>query len=124
LIEDGNVTFRAAIALAQNLPHRPKPRAGLRTQTALGTHYDDEAFKQILTAAIKVLDIPIVSHLTGTWKKTGDDVDRAVVDAWLDADHPGEAIAVAHNIENQQERVKILLHVAQTLLDRGGAPIF
>jgi len=53
LVENGNVTFRAAVALAQDLPQRPKPQAGLPRQSGLGEHYKDEAFKQILTAAIK-----------------------------------------------------------------------
>lgn len=124
LVENGNVTFRAAVALAQDLPQRPKRQAGLPRHSGLGEHYKDEAFKQILTAAIKEGDIPVVNDLTRIWNKTGDDADGAVVEAWLDADRPGEAIAVARKIENPQARVKTLLQVARTLLDRSGAPVF
>ena len=124
LNESGNMTLHVAIAIAQDLPQRTKLRAGVARQTGLGVHYKDEAFKQILTAAIKERDIAVVNDLTDVWRKAGDDPDGAVVDAWLDADRPDEAIAVARKIENPQVRVKTLLQVARTLLDRAGAPIF
>jgi tetratricopeptide (TPR) repeat protein len=124
LIEDGTVTFRAAIGLAQSLPQRPKPQPGLPRRTVLGTHYKDEGFKQILTAAIAQRDRPVVNEVIGAWNKTGDDADGAAVEGWLDADVPDEAIAMAHKIENAQARVSALLEIARTLLDRAGAPIF
>jgi hypothetical protein len=124
LIEDGNVTFRTAIVLAQNLPQRPKPQPGLPRRTVLGTHYKDEGFKQILTAAIAQRDMPVINEVIGAWNKTGDDADGAAVEGWLDADLPTDAIAAAHKMENSQARVRALLEIARTLLDRAGAPVF
>ncbi len=125
LIVDGNATFHTAIVLAQDLPQRPKPQPGQPRQTGPGAHYKDEAFKQVSHGRDQPAGYPgRLAKSLGIWNKTGDDVDGAVVGAWLDADRPDEAIAAARKIENPQPRVQALLQVARTLLDRAGAPIF
>lgn len=122
LIEESNSTFHRAIALAEQFPQRPK-QLGLARQPASATHYKDEAFEQILNAAIKHRDISVANDVTEIWRKAGDDVDGAVVEAWLDADNPEQAISAVRKIATSQARVKALLRIARTLLDRAGAPI-
>ena len=109
---DSSLTLRAAMALAQDLPQRPKPQSGSPRQVELGIHYKDEAFKQILTAAIKERDIPVVNDVIQIWNKSGDEAEGAAVEAWLDVERYEEAIAVSRKIDNPQAKVRALLQIA------------
>jgi len=131
-MEDSSATFHAAIALAQDLPQRPKPLGVTNfTQTGIrynlqpaGVHYKDEGFEKILRAAIRAQDIDVARDLTAIWRETDGHADVAVVNAWLAADHPQEAVASARMVKSPQLKVGALLNLAQTLLDDAGAPSF
>jgi hypothetical protein len=124
LTGNGTETFRVATTLAQDLPPRPKPQPGIARRTSPGVHYKDEAIQRLLFAAIKVGDMDAANDLAGMLNRSGDNSDSSVVDAWLDADRPEEAIAAARWIADSQSRVRALLNTAQVLLDRAGAPNF
>lgn len=131
-IEESSATFHAVIALAQDLPQRPKPSGvtnvtpvGIRYNVqAAGVHYKDEGLEKILRAAIRAQDIAVARDLTAVWRATDDHADVAVVNAWLDADRLQEAVASARMIKSPQMKIGALLNLAQTLLDGAGAPSF
>jgi len=125
MIEQGQQTFQSAIELALRLPSRPRFVQGLRRPpTPAGAHYKDEAFDKILNAAIHVRNVQILNAAAAAWKKSGDNVGSAVVDAWLAHGGTNEAIAAARGIEDADARVSALLSLARNLLDDAGAPVF
>ena len=125
MIEDSDTTFRSAIELAQKLPMRPViPSGARRPQIPLGVNYKDEAFVKIVRAAIHVRNVEIANDASTAWRSAGDNVDSALVDAWLADGLTNEAIAVARRIEDPESRVSELLSLARNLLNEAGAPIF
>ena len=122
LKSEGRAALRFAVKAAQELPQRPKPQSGIRRTIPLGVHYKDEAFDKILASSIQMNDVTMVQELVDVWRQTGDDVESAVIKAWLDANQAGEALAVARGIKEPASRAIALLVIARDLLDRAGAP--
>ena len=87
-------------------------------------HYRDEAFKNILYAAIHLREIKVAKDVTERWRKTGEDISDAVVDAWFEDGQYDEASAAARRIEDPDHRVSSLLLLAENILSKAGAPFF
>jgi hypothetical protein len=71
------------------------PQGVRRPSTPPGVHYKNEAFRKIVYAAIQVRNVNIANDATKIWSKSGDNVESALVDAWLAAGLTDEAIGAA-----------------------------
>lgn len=117
------ITFKLAREFALELPVRPE--AGPRAPgNSSGVHYRDEGYNRILSTAIRAHNVGLAREMAELWKAEGGSSDVPVVNAWLNADQPDEAIAFARKIDDSPSKIRALLNIAQTLLDRAGAPVF
>jgi hypothetical protein len=103
------------------VPARPKGRAG-QTAPSSPIHYRDDAYDKILVAAIRAGDLETAHDTVELWKASGGKPAIRIVQAWLNADHPTEALAFARSLSDVTERITALLAVAQELLNQAGAP--
>jgi len=121
LIASSEESLRAAEQIARQMPIRPA--VSLReNQTPISHHYRDEAYREILAGAIRVHNLGMARQIAELWKAIDKRSSGEIVNAWLRADKPEEAMAFARSIENTPERVKTQLSLAQMLLDQAGAP--
>jgi hypothetical protein len=112
-------TLVTAQQLASGLPLPPTMRAPRSADTP--TPYDQiRAYQDLLLAAIKSHDLGFARSLTQRWRPVSS--PDLIVDAWLDAGQVAEATSFAHELNAPQERAKMLLSIAQFMLDKAGAP--
>lgn len=124
LVATSSKTFDLALKLASEVPSRPKPVNGVYPKTYFGRGFQDDAFRAIFAAAIRIHDLGAARHTAEMWHTSaGSDANSSIVDAWLAAGRKDDALAFARSLRDPIERVPALLSLARSLLDDAGAPV-
>jgi len=124
MVASSGDAFRLASEFARELPLGTEVAHGVPVKGRPGVHYRDEANEMILRGAIRAHDVGLAHETAEHWKAEGGSSDVLIVRAWLNAEQPEEAVAFARKVDDTSQRITALLIVAQTLLDRAGAPSF
>jgi tetratricopeptide (TPR) repeat protein len=124
MVASSGETFRLASAFARELPAGAEVAHGVLVKSRPGVHYRDEANEIVLRGAIRAHDVGLAQETAEHWETESGNSAVLIVKAWLNAEQPEEAVAFARKVDDTSQRITALLIIAQTLLDRAGAPSF
>lgn len=104
---------------ADGLPPPPTIRPP-RLATAASLYNRTTAYHDLLLAAIKSHDLGFARLTARRWEQ--ESAPDLIVHAWLNAGQVAEEISFTHELKAPSDRAKMLLVIAQFMLDKAGAP--